>query len=453
VRSLVVYSGERLRNVFSWGDLFNPNDGGWSDSTISQIRVPIPKPTKPNSNEMVLFDDWDYALIVRKGPFLDYDRAYAASLGQTVFRPSRQVVYPGSPSDPYGPNYPANFSSPTGTANGYMEEIRDVDLYEGIGTTFSGGARYMEDGSIIVGNIENRRGNPPNSSVTEYYSENNILYDYGPTTNYPIIDEVQPFDSGVYVGQSPTNNRGVAGLSSNIAEDETYYDGTISGSSLKGRARCPEIVKNAYYVYTAYPYIMLPDPLIVGVQSNRDYPKYPRYRPESGDIPDSYSYILKIEKFAGSSEILCGASTGSSNWIVGTDVGLFYSLNHGRDVSMTDIRGKVSAVFYTSSGIALAAVVLNSGEIQVVSSTASRSAGREIGQKWNAVTGLQSIFFSAGVRRVYNFEEYNSNIYISTNAGIIIGSLSASDWYLYGSVGDIASLSNKRALAQGFEIR
>jgi len=451
-RSLVVFSGERKQNVFCWGDLFYPNDGGWSDATISDITIPIPSPLSSTSTDVTLFDDWDYALIVRKGPYLDYNRAYSDSLNRNVFIPNNQVVYPSALSGDYIQNTSPHFVSSSSFSNGYLEEIRDVNLYGGVGSSFSGGSRYMSDGSIIIGIIPNRRGNPPNSSVNEYYSTNNIPYDYGPSTKYPVIDEVQPFDAGVIVGLSPTNPRGASGITANTAEDESYYDGTIKDSILNGRARCPELIENAFYIYTVYPYIMLPDPLVVG-SSSTVYSKYPRYRPEMGDVPQSYSYILKIEKFSGSNTFFCGVSVGSSNWIVGTDSGIFYSRNNGRDVFMSNIKGKVPAVFYSSDSVAFASVVLDNGEVQVVTSSADVSQDIVVGQKWEAVSELQSVFFSVGVKIVYNFVEYNNEIYLSTNAGLVIGSLSTGNWRLYGSIGNIESLSSGRVLGQGFEIK
>jgi hypothetical protein len=450
-RSLVVFSGERKQNVFCWGDLFYPNDGGWSDATISDITVPIPTPLSSASTDVTLFDDWDYALIVRKGPYLDYNRAYSDSFNRNIFTPNNQVVYPSALSGDYIQNTSPHFVASSSFENGYLEEIRDVNLYGGVGSSFSDGARYMEDGSIIVGVIPNRRGNPPNSSVNIYYNTNNIPYDYGPTTKYPVIDEVQPFDAGVLVGLSPTNPRGASGIPANKVEDESYYDGTVKDSILNGRARCPELIENAFYIYTAYPYIMLPDPLVVGSLSAA-YPKYPRYRPGMGDVPQSYSYILKIEKFSGSNTIICGTSVGSSNWIVGTDNGIFYSKNNGRNVFASNIRGKVSSVFYSSNSIAFASVILDNGEVQVVTSYTDILQDVVVGQKWNVVSELQSVFFSAGVKRVYNFVEYNEEIYLSTNVGLVVGSLSSGNWRLQGSIGNIESLSNGRVLGQGFEI-
>jgi hypothetical protein len=363
-----------------------------------------------------------------------------------IFKPNQQVLYPGETEGDYSnPNHSAVFShKDTIDYPGYYDEIRDINLFGGIGKSISSGKQYLTDGSIVIGNVVNRKGNLPNVALNSYYSNNNIEKDFGPTTKYPIIDEVQPFDAGSF-GQTLRNTYG---LPSNKSADDSEYE---TGGSLAGRARCPELIENMFYIYKAYPYIMLPDPMVVGVGEG-PYEKFPRYRPSVGDIPNEYSYKIDIDKFSGSSCILCGVSTFNSNWIVGTDNGIFYSLEKGTDVNRSDINGKVFSIIYTSGNVAIASIILNNGDLQLIRSQKNKDLGVEVGQVWTNITGTQELFYKSEIKRIYNFTEYNEKIYASSNMGIICGDVDGTNWKLLGSVGNIESLSGGRILGQNFVI-
>jgi hypothetical protein len=301
---------------------------------------------------------------------------------------------------------------------------------------------------IIVGNIPNRRGNPPNSSISDYYANNNIPFDSGLTTRYPVIDRTQPVGANgnliARIGALGINN-------SNIVSDYSNGYTDDSTSPFYHRVECPELMENMFYIYKVYPYVMAPDPTVVSLSGS--YPLYPYYRPEGiGDVAEEYSYILPIERFTGSKSILCGISIDfSNNWVVGADNGIFYSTVQGMNVNRAEnIIGEVPAVIKTSSSILIASIVSDDGSVQIA--TSEESTGNPLGSAWKPVFDINVMFYKAGVNRIYNFAEYEGKIYASTNAGLFIGNLSGSEWRFEGSVGDLESLSGGKVLGQGFKV-
>ena len=76
----------------------------------------------------------------------------------------------------------------------------------------------------------------------------------------------------------------------------------------------------------------------------------------------------------------------------------------------------------------------------------------EIGESWDVVSGIQELLYKSGVKRIYNFTEYNGLLYASTNVGVLRGNLDGTSWQLVGTVGNIESLSGGRVLGQTFKI-
>jgi len=460
-KSLVVYSGSKTYNEFSWGDLFSPNDGGFSNETDEILNIPIYKSPSPNADS-IGYDDWDYVLVVRRGPFVTYEDALASS---DIFKPSNNVVYPSNLSNETQYNTEIDvspefiFSGDNSSLNvelnaGSLEIIR-FENQEGdgaIGSIFSPSNEtvYMGGGNIIVGVLKNRRGNPPgtgfDSNFVSHYGysssdidlEENLPYDFGPTSANMILDKIQPLGSNFSSSQ-----RSSAGLVDNYASTDAEYD-TDTTSPLYGRVKCPEIVENSYYMYRAYPYRMVPDSTQVGLNSDGSAPVYPRYLPLNGDIPDSYTYKISIEKFYGSNNILSGISVSDANWVIGTDVGIFYSTEKGMDVNKSNIVGRVPAIIYTSANTLLASVVLKNGRIQIVTSTDKAN--------WTVISELNEMIYNLNINKVYNFTEYNDKIYMSSSAGFFGGDLDGSNWIFYGDIGDHEVLNAQRLLGQEFRV-
>ena len=460
-KSLVVYSGSKNYNEFSWGDLFSPNDGGFSNETNEILNRPLYKAPSPNATA-IGYDDWDNVLIVRRGPFVTYEEALESN---DIFKPSNNVVYPANLSNASSYNSEIDvspefiFSGDNSSTNvevnaGNLEIIRfeNQDGDGAIGEVYSPSNEiiYMGGGNIVVGVLKNRRGNPPgtgfDSNFVSYYGyssddpdlEEKLPYDFGPSSANMIIDKVQPL--GENFGSS---RRSSSSLLDNYAASDAEYD-TNTSSPLYGRVKCPEIVENTYYMYRAYPYRMVPDAIQVGLNSDGSYPVYPRYSPANGDIPDSYTYKIGISKFDGSSNILSGTSVSDANWVIGTDVGIFYSTEKGMDVNKANIVGRIPAIIYTSANTLLASVVLNNGRIQIVTSTDK--------ENWTIISELNEMIYNLNINKVYNFTEYNGKVYMSSSAGFFGGELDGSDWIFYGDIGDHEVLNAQRLLGQEFRV-
>jgi hypothetical protein len=365
-RSIVVYSGNKRENVFAWGNPFDLVDGGWSEVTKEIISDPIYMPIDVNG-DVLGFMGWDGALIVRKGPYATIEEVLAE---EEVWKPSNFVKYPDNSellSDYAGHNGDAVF-----------------------GTTDS--ALAVGNKTIIVGNIPNRRGNLPGTPITQYYIDNDILFDSGPTTQFPIIDRDNRLDL------------------------------------------------EEYYIYKAYPWINVPDP-------DSGYASSPYYYPANGDTPDYYSCLVSIDKFSGSSVINCGITVDNeNNWVVGTDNGIFYSTSKGTIVNPAErITGFVSSLIKTAANILIASVVSYDGNIQVIKTTDNVN--------WEPINQISEIFFKNGVNHVFNIVGFDNIVFLSTNAGVFCGEVDGTNWKAFsGSIGNSESLSDSKVLGQGFLI-
>ncbi len=427
-KSIIVYSGDISNDVslrFSWGDIFNSTDGNWSENTEIAIKEKILATANPSSVNLTSFDGWDYALIVRKGPFTTFDKALRAGENNDIFSPEFQVVYPDTISVNYSLGDSAVFStkSSDNTSKAGLEEIRDANLSgnNSKGISFNP-KRFMSDGSIIIGLLPNRK---------RFVADFPLSFDQGPTTDAPIIDKIQPI--------TDQTSRNSFGLVDNFADSEAYSN---------GEAKSPEIKSNMFYLYRVYPYVLVPESL--ATTSNEDsYPALPIYRPNIGDLPDSYSYNIEINKFRGATTVFCGIIIGENNWIIGTDAGVFYSTQAGRDVNLPDseniigVNSKVSALIKTTDGSILAAVISNN-TIYLAKSTEI-----PLGKNWEILTSTIADFESSNIKRIYNIsEDSNGFLYISTNIGIFKANSDGSSLVFSGSVGDLEALTNGSIIGQ-----
>jgi len=467
-KSLIVYTGDNTENKFSWGDPYYPNDGSWSDDNDKKLSRPIQRKANYLSNELTTYDDWDAALIVRTGPYLTYSTAYNDSVAnRNIFIPENLVLYPNTLTN--GDFYNNNINvSPIFSISDNKEELeikrnwnydggiglpsKTDSIYDSDGNASGGTTEYMDGGNIIIGILNNRRGNPPahgplatlytsqvpaqgsNESDEEY--EARVPFDTGPNTQYPVIDRVRPFQGDRGGTDEPNNN---------VVNEEYYASG--SGTALEGLPMIPDIVPEMYYIYRIYPYRNMPNGILRPTNDGQSlyYPEYPEYRLLGfGDIPDSYSYVFEMDNFSGSTVILCGTMMGNDNWVIGTDNGIFYSSDSGRKINQSSITGEVPSVFYTSSEVLLAILKSGEGQIQIIKSTN--------GSDWEAIESLKSMFYVANVERAYNFTEYNSEIYISTNAGMFRGNVDGTSWFSEGHIGDHEAVTNGRVLGQSFTI-
>lgn len=431
--NIIVYSGELNTGnfiKFSWGDLFDPNDGGWSEETIRTINNPIYRYSGSNSSTLIEYKGWDSSLIVRQGPFSTYNKAKIAAESERIFGPINYIYYPNvslSNSDDFiTPDISAVYSLSSSSSISSLEEIRDINLVgdKSVGNSFTPKSS-MRDGNIIIGHFPNRK------KINEsYYSQNNILYDYGPRSDYGIEDRIRPVS-------------GTARSSNNLNENYADIDAYASGEE-----KIPDIKSNCYYIYKAYPYIMVPVPWIVGVNSDNTYPTFPLYRPSQGDLTDSYTYRIDIGKFTGATTINCGASTSGGDWIVGTDYGIFYSEESGSKVikstSGVVSNQNITSVVCTSSGIAIASMSNPTDG----TSTMAISTNSPVGSVWAALASLNSLLYAAGVGRVYNLVESSGTIYASTNLGLFLGNEDGTNWIFLGSVEDSEPTRNGMALIQ-----
>ena len=427
-KSLVTYTGTGKQNTFCWGDIFNPKDGNWSNITQEIIDEPRIAETRPGVE--VAFDDWDGALIVRKGPFLTYDKAYQHSVYNDIWYPIRFIGYPTNGNGGTGYENHEDSAIFDGSGAGF-EYKRDQNIYGWTGIVLPNS--YLGDGNIVVGNIKNRRGNPPGTSLTQYYIDNELEFDSGPTPTYPIIDRVQPIGFNYNISQR--------NIPDSIVEDIEEYE--EEGGAFYQRAKAPELIENMYYIYKIYPWTNIPDPTLV--HGEEEAPRFPDYWPRYGDTPDAYTYILDIDNFAGSSTIFTGTNTIGTNWIVGTDNGIFYSKNNGMDVyKVKNINGRVNAILYTVNKIAIAGIVSSNNTPQIMKSNNL--------EEWINITSLNYMFYQNKVNRVYDITEHNNKIYIATNAGLYSGDADGSNWTFEGKVGDTNSLNGKKILGQEFKV-
>ena len=424
-RSVIAYSGLNTQVKFSWGDIFDPKDGGWSENTQRVINNPIFRPTRPGSTQLTEFKGWDHALIVRKGPFTTFEKAFAAAEADDIFAPQSQVVYPDTLSTSY--NTPTSvavfFTDDPNTKRG-LEEVRNINLAgsNAVGVSFDP-QRFMSDGSIIVGRVPNRK-----RSVSDYPEE----FDFGPNPDFPIIDKIQPL----------IDNRNIP---ENFSDPDAYEAGEV---------RAPVLKDNMFYLYRVYPYLLIPEPFAI-TTDDEDFPTLPDYRPDTGDLPDAYNYNLEVDDFTGGvTTVLSGIPIGENNWIIGTDSGVFYSTQAGRDPNPAedqDVVGSgftIPALILTSAGIAIAAVV-SQGVVYL-----ARSTEVPLGRNWEIITSTIQAFSSANVRRIYNItEDANGFLHLSTNAGIFRGDSTGDNWVLFGTVGDLEALSDGKLLGQEFEVK
>jgi len=417
-KSIIAFSGKNRQIKLSWGDIFNRVDGGWSENTQIILADPIFRPIKPDDNSLTSFDGWDHALIVRKGPFTTFEKALAAGINNNIFAPQTQVVYPTNTlvSVYNTPISIAQFFASSNSIKESLEEIRDVNLKGKnlVGVPFSP-QRFMTDGSIIVGVLPNRK-----RSVAGYPDE----FDFGPSPEYPIIDSVQP------ITQDRTLPNNIADLDAGVV--------------------APIIKDDMFYLYRIYPYVLVPEPF--AITPDEEFPKLPNYRPSTGDLPDSYSYNLDPDDFQGGiSTVFSGITIDGNNWIIGTDNGIFYSTQAGRDPVPTDSQGiagsgfKIPALIQTSTNIVLAAIVSNQAVYL------AKSVEIPLGKNWEIITPTINKFSAADVKRIFNItEDANGFIYVTTNAGIFKGDANGDNWVLSGSVGDLEALSGNRVIGQEF---
>lgn len=424
-RSIIAYSGLNKQMKISWGNPFDRKDGGWSENTQRIISEPVLAVTTIGETALTQFDGWDYALIVRKGPFTTFEKAQKAANNNDIFAPDQKISYNVSTlSSIYtNPTSVAVFSADDDATKIDLEEIREVNLAgsNAVGDSFQP-PRYMSDGSIIVGVIPNRK------RLNSQYPEE---FDFGPSPDYPVVDRVQP----ITVGRT---------LPENFADEDAYDVGEV---------RAPVIKDNMFYLYRVYPYILLPDPLTFSTASSL-YPTFPNYRPFSGDAPDAYNYNFERDDFTGGiSTILSGTSIGNNNWIVGTDSGIFYSTQGGRDPnpalsqSVVGTGFSIPAVIFTSRSFAIAGVV------SPTLTYLAKSTEIPIGSSWLVIPETVQSFASANVKRIFNItEDTEGNLFVATNAGIFKGDANGENWVLFGTVGDLEAMSGGKVLGQEFEV-
>ena len=157
--------------------------------------------------------------------------------------------------------------------------------------------------------------------------------------------------------------------------------------------------------------------------------------------------LFRSDEFSGSSIINCGVTVDNdSNWIVGTDNGIFYSTAKGTVVNRAErIIGSVSSLIKTDANILIASVVSDDGNIQVIKTTDDVN--------WKPINQISEIFFKNRVNHIFNIVEFEDIVYISTNAGIFCGEVDGTNWKASsGSVGNAESLSDGKVLGQGFRI-
>jgi hypothetical protein len=233
---------------------------------------------------------------------------------------------------------------------------------------------------------------------------------------------------------------------------------SIRSDSIKKKELAPRLFSNMYYAYRVFPYRLVPDPTLVS--NNGDFTPTPRYRVSSGDLVESYSFIVDIKKFVGSTKILTGTSTLSGNWMVGTDGGLFYSTENGQNVVKSEnlssslIGYKFISILYTTSNIVLA-VAVSSGsglaDIRMVRNI-SDFTNENFDSNWEFLNDFSQFLKDIGVNVVFNLEESEGKIYISTNKGIVYSDENGSDWKFVGRIGDLESSTSGKVLGQEFKI-
>jgi hypothetical protein len=434
-RAIIVYSGETgsARQIkFSWGDLIGPNDGGWSDHSMRQIN--ISDWLSPSAQGALQeYKGWDRALIVRSGPFSTYEKSEIYAANQKMFAPMDFVMYPddtmtNNSNFVFGtsPIFQAQYTGRTGYDTHYLEEYRNINLVGGFawGSTYDKldpprTRQFFQDGNIIVGQFPN---------VDNDNFPNGVNW---PSTDAPMIDSVIP-PSTRLVGD-------------NYADISAYG----SGETLE-----PTILENKFYIYRVYPFRMIP--LSWVLTESGTYPTFPRYIPNLGDSVDSYSYIIGIEKFEGASTILSGETVFGNNWMVGTDSGLFYSTDNGRDVNKSEnlaaslVNYNFVSIFYTSNNVVLAVATSNSsGDIRLVRNS-SDLIESDFDSNWEYLNDVTIFFTNSGINTVFNMVEIGGSVYSSTNAGVAKCDISGENWEMVGRVGYLEGVGSQKVLGQEF---
>ena len=417
-RSMIVFSGPSLTGgdsiAFSWGDIFNEVDGGWSESTSRKIEMPT---TAYDGKSWNVYEGWAGALMVRKGPYLTYNKAETDAINNDIFAPMNNIMYPTF-----------NPSLKVFSRNGIVsnpEEILDQNIsgYESIGVSLSPKA-YMNEGNIVVGRLIN--------SASVYPSTGN-----SPTTDLLIIDRMQPITG---------SDRLSLGMIDSIADSTVGNYGATDELA-------PIILPERYYIYRAYPYRMIPAPDVF-VSNSELRPTFPKYIPSTGDMVDSYSYKIDIKKFTGAKTITCASSLKDGNFVIGTDVGIFYSTENGMNVIATEndsLKNAITSIYCTSGNSVIVSVSGVNG-IEIYKNTKNINDS-DFDSGWIIFSGIINVFNEARVTRIYNFaEDGNGMILASTNRGVFSGDIEGSNWTLTNTVGYVESLIDGRVLQQQIRI-
>ena len=457
-KTIIVYSGDisQKKSIqFTWGDLVNPNDGGWTDRTEKVLSQSVwARPS--TSSSLREYKGWDAGLIVRYGPFTTFEKAETYANGN-LWLPVNGAEYPSgfiAPSEGFSFGKSASYEN--NDSGLLLEESSNQRTFTGVSEDIF----YHTNGVIFLGNYPNI--NSPNN----YPTGNNY-----PKTDFPIIDRVDANVGEIRKIESEgnfklTNN----GYLENYADIRAYESLVTGGSSMTNEELlvalrldsdaksqiAPVLKSNMYYAYRVFPYRLIPDPTEVTL--NGDFIPTPRYRVPSGDLVESYSFVIDIEKFTGSTKILTGTSTLSGNWIIGTDGGLFYSTENGQNVIKsenlsTNLLGySFVSILYTSSNVVLAvAVSSNLDDIRFVRNETDFTS-TNFDSNWVFLNNISNYMKEMGINTVFNLEESEDKIYAATNRGILVGNINGNDWKLVGRVGNVESTSGGKVIGQEFEI-
>lgn len=438
-KSIVVFSGPSFGSSpeikFSTGSLTEEYDGAWSAATRDYLDTVI---YASDGETTKAYKGWDRALIVRKGPFLTLENAQTSALNNDIFIPSNNVIYPSVliNDDEY------TFRKTSDTPN--LEEIRDQNLAgnESISTLVPS-IGFMSGGNIIVGRFKNL--------VNDNYPTSNNH----PTTDKLIVDKIRALTGADRILSGTGRNSGI-----NYADKYAYIDETQASSTwdtqfdlISETSLAPDLLANRYYIYRIYPYRMIPaHDVFVSSQATR--PLFPKYLPMAGDLVDSYSYVIDINKFYGATTILNSTTFSDGNWIIGTDVGPFFSTESGMNVKRTTFEAlyyEVLALFCSISDLLI--VVVNGNDGIDVYQNAVDIHSEDFDTSWVIMAELKDILLRSGVNKIFNFaQDGNRNIFISTSKGIFEGDANGENWKRSNSVGDLESLANKTIIGQQFSI-
>jgi len=456
-KTIITYSGDisiKKSIQFSWGSISNPNDGGWTDKTEEMLSKSVWAKSSMSSS-LLEYKGWDSALIVRYGPFSTFEIAESYSNG--VWLPENGSVYPNGFSSPEsGFSFGKSAKFENSDSGLLFEESSNQKKYVGSQDSIT----YHTNGVIFIGDFPNV--NSPNN----YPQGKNY-----PTTDFPIIDRVDAtIGEARRIEADGSFSITSTGYLENKADIRAYEDLITNGSSMTNKELltalredsdykkqlAPILKSNMYYAYRVFPYRLIPDP--TEIDGSGSFLTTPRYKRATGDLVDSFSFIVDIEKFSGSKRILCGVSTLSGNWIVGTNSGLFYSTENGQNViksqnlSSNLVGYKFVSMIYTSSNVVLAVAVSNSlNDIRFVRNS-SDFTNESFDSNWEFLNNLSSLLDDVGANIVFNLEESNGKIYISTNKGVFLGNEDGTEWKFIGRVGNLESISGGKVLGQEFII-